>query len=337
MHINIKFQVLRGKSRIFLPALMLFLLSPLAFAQDEVVSGTLTVEDDIVLKDRDLGGLTETAKLIFEEDVAGLGVNTFYSWMSENGAWSWGYDSGWTAMSLSENHVLNLYNTDTAVGSGNGASIVLNPGDGALGLIEASILISGSKVITKENSVTLLTGNFIPVNGLGSSDSLLMQGSYGGDGVIPVEGAGLRMMWYPEKGAFRVGGVSGLSWDDANTGSYSFATGYDSAAYGFGTASMGVATSAYSYSSFVIGSYNDARYTETGKAAWQGDDLNSVFEVGVGTASAAKNALTVLQDGSVEIGKDSGLKVSADGEIIFSKAQGDISMGIYGEPVPVPE
>jgi hypothetical protein len=108
-------------------------------------------------------------------------------------------------------------------------------------------------------------------------------------------------------------------------GSYSFAKG----AYG---------VEAHAFSSFTIGQFNEGRHNASNphaKISWLGDDENSVFEVGIGTSTNnRKNALTVLQDGSVEIGKDSTdgsipLHVKADGSVVLAKPQGDISMGIY--------
>lgn len=46
-------------------------------------------------------------------------------------------------------------------------------------------------------------------------------------GVTPTSGAGARMMWIPEKRAFRAGQVSGTQWDAANIGQYSFAVGFE--------------------------------------------------------------------------------------------------------------
>lgn len=37
----------------------------------------------------------------------------------------------------------------------------------------------------------------------------------------PVSGAGVRMMWYPDKAAFRAGLAEGTSWDKVNVGNYS--------------------------------------------------------------------------------------------------------------------
>ena len=42
----------------------------------------------------------------------------------------------------------------------------------------------------------------------------------------PVQGPGARMMWYPEKAAFRVGMVDGAHWDKDSIGNFSFASGF---------------------------------------------------------------------------------------------------------------
>src|SRR5438128_9422205 len=47
-----------------------------------------------------------------------------------------------------------------------------------------------------------------------------------GYGIIPASGAGWRMMWYPQKVAFRAGYAdAGGQFDDANIGYYSWAGG----------------------------------------------------------------------------------------------------------------
>ncbi len=54
----------------------------------------------------------------------------------------------------------------------------------------------------------------------------------GNTGSAPVEGAGTRLMWVPEKASLRAGSVNGPQWDDANIGYYSFATGSSTKASG---------------------------------------------------------------------------------------------------------
>jgi len=65
-------------------------------------------------------------------------------------------------------------------------------------------------------------------------------------GDAPIEGAGTRMMWYPDAVAFRVGEVSGSEWDTDNIGSHSMAwnrnteaSGVHSTAWGQNTIASG--------------------------------------------------------------------------------------------------
>jgi hypothetical protein len=77
----------------------------------------------------------------------------------------------------------------------------------------------------------------------------------GGTGTlcIPAEGSGTRMMWYPEKAAFRAGYINGTQWDDANIGLYSVAMGQNSRASGDNAVAMGVRATAANGSSVAIG------------------------------------------------------------------------------------
>lgn len=135
-------------------------------------------------------------------------------------------------------------------------------------------------------------------------------------------------------------GAIGDSWANAH---YSTAMGTGIALGEYATA-MGKAT-VTSYGSTAVGIYNEDLYDKTdptttaaAKTTWKGDNQHSAFEVGVGTSSAPadlKNGFTVFQDGSVDVGKASNgnvpLAISASDEsVTLSKAQGDISMGLFG-------
>src|SRR4051794_38235814 len=71
-----------------------------------------------------------------------------------------------------------------------------------------------------------------------------------GYGIIPFTGAGERLMWHPNKAAFRAGsiGSAGTQWDLANTGFYTWAGGYN-------TIALGLASFAMGYQSTALGSY----------------------------------------------------------------------------------
>jgi hypothetical protein len=89
----------------------------------------------------------------------------------------------------------------------------------------------------------------------------LFGGTYDGDASgtgIPNEGAGTRMMWYPRKGAFRAGGISGTQWDAANIGDYSVAIGQDVRASASNAVAFGLRSTAAQVSSFAVGEDNTA-------------------------------------------------------------------------------
>ena len=85
-----------------------------------------------------------------------------------------------------------------------------------------------------------------------SVDGLLATGGEPG-GVASSLGAGSRMMWYPRKGAFRAGIVSGTQWDDANIGLFSIAMGNDTKASGQTATAMGYNTLASGLFSTAMG------------------------------------------------------------------------------------
>src|SRR5688500_1728883 len=68
----------------------------------------------------------------------------------------------------------------------------------------------------------------------------------GGSGTVcaPAEGSGTRMMWYPEKAAFRAGYIDGTQWGDANIGNYSVAIGSSVRASGDNSVAMGLRATA---------------------------------------------------------------------------------------------
>ena len=69
----------------------------------------------------------------------------------------------------------------------------------------------------------------------------------------PITGSGRRMMWYPDKAAFRVGAVSGDNWNKDSIGIYSFASGRDTKAIGDYCTSMGLQSTAVGLASFSVG------------------------------------------------------------------------------------
>lgn len=56
---------------------------------------------------------------------------------------------------------------------------------------------------------------------------------------LTTSGAGTRMVWYPQRPAFRAGTVDGTQWDDANLPEFSIALGHNNLANGFNSMILG--------------------------------------------------------------------------------------------------
>ena len=113
----------------------------------------------------------------------------------------------------------------------------------------------------------------------------------------PVHGAGTRLMWYPEKGAFRVGSISNNEWDMNSIGINSIATGNGTIASGSISTAMGSGTAA-------SGDYSTA--------------------LGQSTSATGLSA-TAIGSGAKAIGPIS----TAIGYTTTAKSLGEIALGAY--------
>jgi hypothetical protein len=86
-----------------------------------------------------------------------------------------------------------------------------------------------------------------------SVGGVAVTGTFPGSGSPPVSGAGARLMWFPERAAFRVGDVQGAEWDLASIGSSSVAMGRSTTASGERSTAMGWNTTASSFNSTAMG------------------------------------------------------------------------------------
>ena len=75
---------------------------------------------------------------------------------------------------------------------------------------------------------------------------------------IPVSGEGTRMMWIPEKSAFRAGTVVGPQWDADSIGTWSFAGGFGTQAKGIYSTALGGNARALGISSTALGTITTA-------------------------------------------------------------------------------
>ncbi|MCU0395453.1 MAG: tail fiber domain-containing protein [Chitinophagaceae bacterium] len=153
------------------------------------------------------------------------------------------------------------------------------------------------------------------IHGTGTGEgNVLFTGQYklSNPGNPPVSGQGTRMMWYPDKVAFRVGYVSGDQWDAGNIGDYSVAMGFGTRASGDMSVAMGNASTASGSNAIAIGAHTLAgAYASAAFGIWNVGsgspaswvETDPIFEIGNGSsASARANAFTVLKNGNIGIG-----------------------------------
>lgn len=133
--------------------------------------------------------------------------------------------------------------------------------------------------------------------------------------VIPVSGGGTRMMWLPEKSAFRAGTVSNLNWDADSIGTWSFATGFSSKAKADYAVAMGEFAEANGENSFSAGSLTKAN----------------------GTSSIALGSSTIANGSS---SFSAGLSTRATGDNSFSsgtqtvaRAYSSFALGIFNDSI----
>ncbi len=177
----------------------------------------------------------------------------------------------------------------------------------------------GSEIASTMGTPLTISGN----------GGLLCTGTFQGFLGIPFEGNGVRMMWYPRKAAFRVGGQGNPGrWDDENIGGWSFAAGGDTqasgdysvalgnftTASGFQSTAMGAGTTASGWISTAIGSgtiapsfaelalgLNNTEYTPLSNSSFNSNDR--LLVVGNGTATFNRsNAMVILKNGNMGIG-----------------------------------
>ena len=132
----------------------------------------------------------------------------------------------------------------------------------------------------------------------------------------PVQGAGTRLFWYPQKAAFRSGTVDGTQWDKDNIGNYSFAAGQNAKASGANSTALGKNVNANGDASVAIGEFsttNEQRTTAIGYVATAngyastaigfGATANGNYAVSIGSNTQANGGASVsMGDNSRSIG-----------------------------------
>ncbi|UCD54667.1 MAG: hypothetical protein JSV93_03860 [Candidatus Omnitrophota bacterium] len=82
---------------------------------------------------------------------------------------------------------------------------------------------------------------------------IISTGTFGSGATLTTSGTGVRMFWYPRKGAFRAGRAYLTEWDNSMIGNYSVAMGSNTLAYGSGSVAMGDDNEAWGSGSVAMG------------------------------------------------------------------------------------
>lgn len=165
-----------------------------------------------------------------------------------------------------------------------------------------------------------------------NADAALVSRGVFGEGSIPVQGAGVRLMWYPAKGAFRAGGVDDRQWNALNVGDYSVAMGWNTTARGNYATAIGYNTRASGNYATAIGRDTEASglgSTAMGYGTTAGEDYNTamgLFTQASGGFSTTMGGYTIA----------SGQFATAMGLLTTAHAFASLSLGrwntIAGDP-----
>ncbi|MBK6365474.1 MAG: hypothetical protein IPF52_19140 [Saprospiraceae bacterium] len=157
-------------------------------------------------------------------------------------------------------------------------------------------------------------------------------------GKPPVSGGGTRMMWYPDKAAFRVGTVINPKWDKDSVGIYSIAMGYDviasaesataigrfSKASGFGSTAIGSEVIASGQRSFVAGSGNTASGS-TSTSFGSSTIASGITSTSMGSSTVASGIISTAMGYTTTA---SGLYSTATGSESTASGSSSFTMGI---------
>lgn len=147
---------------------------------------------------------------------------------------------------------------------------------------------------------------------------------------VPVSGAGTRMMWLPEKSAFRVGTVTANFWDSPYIGAWSFASGYNSVAFGRYSHAVGFSCSAASDGTTALG------YSSQATSAYS-------TAIGYFTKASGTNSLSLGQQTTAmgEASTSTGAQTRAVGHYSTSmgletrvNSYGALGIGQYNDTIP---
>ncbi len=200
--------------------------------------------------------------------------------------------------SITQANISNLVVTGTCTGcsAGGGASL------------SASQTFTGSNIFSATSSFSagLGVGTSTPVAKFTIKDgAILAIGTLGEAGATPYEGPGVRLMWVPNKAAFRAGSVNNTQWDDTNIGNYSVAFGLNNKASGNTSAVFGTGNTASGGDSFAAGFNNIV--SERGIAAGASNSVSGNNGAAFGGSNSVTNQNAFAAGFGSEAGGDTSI------------------------------
>jgi len=199
----------------------------------------------------------------------------------------------------------------------------------------ANQFVTGNLNVTGIINASSLIVTTNPLVNLTNPDGVIFSSSKVGN--VTISGAGRRLMWIPVKSAFRVGEVTGNTWDDANIGNNSFAAGYNTKAsntntfaMGYGATATGISALAIGLSSSAGGDYSTAvgvsatgsGFGSTALGSYPTANTNYALAIGLFSLASGVNSISIGQY-SIASGRNS----ITFGENNTAKGVGTIAVG----------
>jgi hypothetical protein len=147
---------------------------------------------------------------------------------------------------------------------------------------------------------------------------------------VPVSGAGTRMMWLPEKSAFRAGTVEDIYWDTDSIGTWSTALGYNTKAKGNSSTAFGAFTKADGLRSTAMGGFTIASNfysTATGYTTFASGFASTTMGQNTQASGTNSTAIGGFTTASGLASASTGLYTSASGTSSFSMGDHTIASG----------
>ncbi len=168
---------------------------------------------------------------------------------------------------------------------------------------------------------------------------LLLTGTHTGTASVPVTGAGTRMFFDIQQGAFRAGEVTGTQWDNANVGTFSVAMGKDTEASGQFSLAIGETSVASNYYAIATGLENLASGQASFAGGWysiaSGDTAiafgDSTYATGA-MAVALGDTSMALADRAIAIGGGGSRATGSNSIALGNRVYAGDGVAVGGDP-----